>query len=110
MTIQEQIKELEDKLNELKEQVKNGQVWKPKKGENYYVILDNTCLVCESVWNNDSYDKNRYAIGNCFKTKQEVEDTVKALKKGTIYCLNENFCDVAIQEIGEEDLKWYLMR
>lgn len=28
--------------------------------------------------------------------------------QGTVYCLNENFKDVAIQEIGEERLKNYL--
>lgn len=36
-------------------------------------------------------------------------DTVRRFKnQGAIYCLDENFIDVAIQEIGEERLKKYL--
>ena len=44
-------------------------------------------------------DKCDYIYSNvCYSTKYQ----------GTVYCLDENFKDAAIQEIGEERLKKYL--
>ena len=45
----------------------------------------------------DNNDKRIYQCANIFTVRQ-----------GTVYCLDENFKDIAIQEIGAERLKKYL--
>lgn len=58
-------------------------------------------------WNNE--DQNKYFI--CFNHWQNViilEHGWKNKFCGVIYCLDKNFLDVAIKEIGEERLKNYL--
>lgn len=46
--------------------------WKPTRtGDRYYCIADNT--VYSQVWSNDKYDRRRYAIGNCFETREGAE-------------------------------------
>ena len=37
-----------------------------------------------------------------------LECRTTIIAQGTVYCLDENFKDIAIQEIGEERLKNYL--
>lgn len=86
MTIQEQIKELKtkleqqnkemlDKIAELEKQAKaeeqQSKVWKPKENEMYYYVFDGG--VDDYRWTDDDSDKILYAIGNCFKTKEEAE-------------------------------------
>lgn len=58
-------------------------------------------------WNDDlqskfyiDYDSKKDEVGFCYI------ETCKA--QGTVYCLDKSFKDVAIQEIGEEQLKKYL--
>lgn len=67
-----------------------------------------TWRLCEKIdWNDDlqskfyiDYDSKKDEVGFCYI------ETCKA--QGTVYCLDEIFLDVAIQEIGEERLKKYL--
>lgn len=40
--------------------------------------------------------------------KNEYFNGLVEYEKGTIYCLDENFKDIAIKEIGEEELTAYL--
>lgn len=56
--------------------------WHDKERSKYYIEL-----YCNKIMTNFHY---------CYKIQ------------GTVYCLDENFKDVAIQEIGEERLKKYL--
>ena len=37
-------------------------------------------VVVWEFWNNDSIDENAYAIGNCFKTKEDAEFEAERLK------------------------------
>lgn len=47
-------------------------VWKPKKGEVYYYINDCNVSIAD-FWNNVYVDKDRWKIGNIFKTEKEAE-------------------------------------
>lgn len=83
MTIQQQIeqlkKEFEIKIAELEKQAKaeeqkQSKVWKPKKGEDYWVMFDGE--IDTDIWEydgDDGYDNRRYIRGNIFKTKEEAE-------------------------------------
>ena len=58
--------------------------WKGAYQDKYYIYLDtetDELIYGESIWSKD---------------------------QGTVYCLDQDFLDVAIQEIGEERLKKYL--
>ena len=47
-------------------------VWKPKKGEVYYYINDCNVSIAD-FWNNVYVDKDRWKIGNIFKTEKEAD-------------------------------------
>lgn len=58
-------------------------------------------------WNNE--DQNKYFI--CSNHWQDIIILERGWKNkfcGVIYCLDKNFLDIAIQEIGKERLKKYL--
>lgn len=58
-------------------------------------------------WNNE--DQNKYFIcSNHWQDTIILEHGWKNKFCGVVYCLDENFKDIAIQEIGEERLKKYL--
>lgn len=40
----------------------------------------NSGYISGSKWNNDSIDKGRYSIGNCYKTNEECEFAIEKLK------------------------------
>lgn len=56
-----------------------NKVWKPEKGEKYYYSYSDG-FIKESTWDNVNVDKNRYAIGNCFKIKEEAKFAIEKLK------------------------------
>lgn len=62
------------------EEEKPSRRFKPENEEiGYYINYDGD--VIEDYWDNDcDTDKNMYAIGNCFKTKEEAEFAVEQLK------------------------------
>jgi hypothetical protein len=53
--------------------------WKPKHGEEYWFIWD-TGQIKNKVWGTWSYDERRWAIGNCFQTRQDAERARKDLQ------------------------------
>lgn len=53
--------------------------WKPEKFQKYY-FLDNDGSVGYNRWDGDHIDRNRFDIGNCFKTKEEVKRVAEYLK------------------------------
>lgn len=58
-------------------------------------------------WNNE--DQNKYFIcSNHWQDTIILEHGLKNKFCGVIYCLDKNFLDVVIKEIGEERLKAYL--
>jgi len=153
--LKQELKKLENKINELESKENNN--YKRKSLEEYFYLDE-----CGDVVLEDDYDNNlnnhHYSIGNYFETKeqaenykerllieQELKDIAMELNKGeelywevdsrykyylcydfsediimndnysifvrrqgTIYCLNENFKDIAIERIGKERLTKYL--
>lgn len=74
------------KLEDIARRLNKGEKidWKGAYQDKYYIYLDteiDELIYGESIWSKD---------------------------QGTVYCLDQDFLDVAIQEIGEERLKKYL--
>ena len=87
MTKDEKLKRIEDiekELAELKESIKeedenNQFCWIPEFGEKYYWIA-NYGEPLPDIWTSPSYNEDRLAIGNVFKTKEEAGFEVERLK------------------------------
>lgn len=79
--LQNKIDELEKQLTELKEELNKpeSKVFKPKIGDIYYNI-DSHGEVLSYIWDDDCIDRLRYAIGNCFETREEAKFEVERLK------------------------------
>lgn len=56
-----------------------NKVWKPEKDEIYYYLYSYGKIE-EDTWDNINEDRIRYAIGNCFKTKEEAEFALERQK------------------------------
>ena len=84
MTQQEyenKIKELEKQIEELKNtKIEESQLkrWKPKYNEIYWLVEGGD--IFNSHWFNDSGDKWRSLIGNCFETEEEAEEYKKQIE------------------------------
>lgn len=61
----------------------------------------------EIDWNNKEQTKYSFRL-DTIDNEIIWDDETRFISQGTVYCLDENFEDVAIQEIGEERLKKYL--
>ena len=163
MTIDEKIKELEEKqveilkeIEELKKyQLTNNVRWRAEYNGEYFYINSNGCI-CSDVDIRDNsanyrflvdYYKTKEDAEKCFKnqiTYQQLKDIALRLNKGQeiywhngsqdkyyiyfdyienefgltfansmrslsgIYCLDEKYLDIAIDEIGEEKLRQLL--
>ena len=59
-------------------------------------------------WNNIM--KVKFYLGFNYEQNKIIYDSMEEFKDNSIYCLDENFCNEALKEIGEEDLKWYLQQ
>lgn len=150
----EELKNLENKINELES--KGNNKYKRERGDSYWCFnYSGNPIFQKDI--SDRIDNFRYSIGNYFETKEQVEnykekliieqelrDIARELNKGeeidwtngiqekyylyydfsnynigynyhcyvknqgTIYCLDIDFRDVAIERIGEERLVKYL--
>lgn len=68
------------KLIEKANKPKN-KAWKPEIGERYcYIRCDTWDMINRYNCNDDSFDKNCYKIGNCFRTKEEAEFALEKQK------------------------------
>lgn len=56
-----------------------NKVWKPEENEAYYYSYSDGHIE-KATCDNGNMDKNRYAIGNCFKTKEEAEFALERQK------------------------------
>lgn len=56
-----------------------NKVWKPEKDETYYYLYSYGKIE-EDTWDNANEDRIRYAIGNCFKTREEAEFAIERQK------------------------------
>ena len=61
------------------EEIKEPTRWKPETDQKYYFIRTSG-YVYDSIWTNDSIDRGRFDIGNCFQTKEEAEKVAEYLK------------------------------
>lgn len=86
-----EIKNLKDEINKQEEPERR---WKPKLGDIYYLIDGDGEVLC-SHWDNIAIDRDRYALGNCFKTREEAEFVVEQLK-----------VLVELKEYADDDKKW----
>lgn len=150
------IAELQEKLAEAEKiKVNESKRWKPIHNEGY-LLIRNDGNIGLSYWNNDDMDQWRYLTGNCFKTKEEVEEYKKQLEytaryknyieehsrpidwksrnqqkynacystydeeiyfessayaccQGVIYASSEQVIKDAINEIGEDNFKKYVL-
>lgn len=66
---------LTDWFEEIKEQTR----WKPDDGQTYY-FLDSNGFAYDNIWADDSIDRNRFEIGNCFQTEEEIDRAVEYLE------------------------------
>ena len=76
--IKKKIMEIEKKVEKKQEKEKNER-WKPQKGDIYWFISDVGCI-CNSKWDNDYIDRERYLTSNYYRTKEECEFTKEKLK------------------------------
>lgn len=56
-----------------------NKVWKPEENETYYYLYSYGNIE-KATCANSNMNKNRYAIGNCFKTKEEAEFALEKQK------------------------------
>ena len=87
--LQKKITHLEIELTKVKEiaeamkkRVDGGGVFQPEDGEEYWFISDagGTFDSQWVDWVDTRIDEGRYAIGNCYSTRQSAEDAVRVLK------------------------------
>lgn len=63
--------------------IKEPKVWEPDDGETYFCLLSDGSVESSAYIKSLLFcagDVNRYAIGNCFKTKKEAEFAAEQLK------------------------------
>ena len=56
-----------------------NKVWKPEENETYYYSYSYG-NIDEDTWDSANEDRNRYVLGNCFKTKEEAEFALERQK------------------------------
>ena len=80
--LETELTEVKEKVEELKNSIADGGVFKPEDGEEYWFISDagGTFDSQWVDWVDTRIDEGRYAIGNCYSTRQSAEDAVRALK------------------------------
>ena len=54
--------------------------WKPTSGERYWTISADG-YAYPARWYGESFDNNVHAFGNCFKTREQAEDTLEKIKQ-----------------------------
>lgn len=54
--------------------------WKPQKTEEYFYISTDDDLAWAKSFEDVPFDRNQYAFGNCFKTREEAEFIAEKLK------------------------------
>ena len=98
--------DLLDVLNDEFEIIEEQKVWKPRECDEYYVINSESGIE-KRYWNNDEYDIGSYELGDCFRTEEEVEKTLKKIKIYTQlkrYAEEHNNC----LKYEESQIKYYI--
>lgn len=77
----------------------DSKVWKPEYDMDYYFIRNNG-QICYTNWIKSDIDKERFILGNCFKTEEEAEfalERQKVITELKRYMLENN----------EKEIDWY---
>lgn len=85
-----------------------NKVWKPEENETYYYSYSYG-NIDEDTWDSANEDRNRYALGNCFKTKEEAEfalEKQKVITKLKRFALEHN--KEKIDWNNSKKMKYYL--
>jgi len=53
--------------------------WMPRNGEQYFLILGNG-TVQRLQWHGTEFNLDAWKFGNCFKTRQDAERAIEAVK------------------------------
>ena len=77
--VEEKSHRIEAELANVKKRIDGGGVFEPEYGQKYWVISygGNTF---DSSWVDACVDDDRYALGNCFQTRQSAEDAARVLR------------------------------
>lgn len=67
-------------IDELKDWKKKGERWKPEIGEKYFFIYGGDHDIIETTWEDYGADKERWNIGNYFRTQEEAEAAAEKSK------------------------------
>ena len=112
MDVLKRIEILEKELAELKKQIgeetswKIGRRFKPEEGMKYwYIDSQGTVVKTKFYANCPEFHRDRYAIGNCFRTREEAEFEVERLK--VIAELNE-FAEPEDVTWKDKNKHWYI--
>ena len=76
--IGKKIVEIEKKIEE-EEKNEKSRRWKPQKDDIYWFVSNSGC-VGKSKWDNDGIDRERYLIGNYYRTEEECRFIREKLK------------------------------
>ena len=122
------LEELENKINELASEIEKlkaeeeSKEWKPKHGD-YYWFVDNDGVIHKTEWNTFGIHRQRYLIGNIFRTQEEAEFRAEQIKVeaelrrfsrpfevsqcGNMYFPSREIAQKAIDTVGAERIKKY---
>lgn len=64
--------------------------WKPKTGDEYWTIY-NDGSIDGNTWHDDCIDKERYEVGNCYRTEEDAEHAKKVQIARTKIKRSSNF-------------------
>lgn len=68
-----------DNFDEWFEEVEESGWWKPSRGDSYYFI-NGAGVITSTVWMDNSQDRVRYLMGNCFRTTEAADRFANYLK------------------------------
>lgn len=90
--------------NGFAEEVKESGWWKPKRSEIYYFI-DDAGYINFTNWTNEPWEVGRFAIGNCFKTRESAQRFVDYLK--AIATVRQDEGVLTLKQIRDVFIKHY---
>ena len=103
MSVEQEIKELRNKLDELEKQVKEKKItgrYVPAHKENYFSVTSNGAITQEQYYQGNIKDNYRISTGNCFATKEEAE------KHKTILINTQKLKDLAERLNNGKEINW----
>lgn len=102
MGIQDEIKELRNKLDELEKQVKEKKItgrYIPERSQTYYCV-NSFGIIIKETNTQVNMDKYKISIGNCFRTEEEAE------KHKRILINTQKLKDLAERLNNGQDIDW----